>query len=74
VPIPCGRCGGPFRLLLGGTEPQYRAIQPVAQNVFPIRLGSVSLIGLVSYAQAFFAGPAGIHGATNGLRFVFGAP
>jgi hypothetical protein len=73
-PIPCGPCGGPFQLLLGGTQAQYRAIHPLAQNVFSIRLGSPSLIGLVSYAQAFYAGPRGVYGATNGLRFVFGAP
>ncbi|MCK6445994.1 MAG: hypothetical protein L6Q99_06335 [Planctomycetes bacterium] len=77
APHPAYPCGAPFsgiELLLGGTT-QYQVTQPVTQPVFTINLGTnPSLIGQVSYAQAYFIGPGGVLGATNGIRFVFGAP
>lgn len=75
--LPGYPCGAPYsgiELLLGGTA-QYQVTQPVSQPNFTINLGTnPALIGAVSYAQAFFVGPGGILGATNGIRFVFGAP
>jgi hypothetical protein len=78
---PCGAllnsCDGAlpsYKLLLGPGATQFqRTTFSAAPTIFAITLpNDPSLIGLVTYAQAFFNGPCGVLGGTNGIRFVFG--
>jgi hypothetical protein len=76
--FPCGQsiptCGATSTEFLLGAGQQGQMTQagttPMSFAIGPV---PPSFLGAVSHAQAFFTGPCGTLGATNGLRFVFGS-